>query len=108
KRPRTWVTDLKERLTIKPVVRFFEGIAQTLGPRGFAAGLSAYLGGTAEYLGFEPETLEFLRWLWRLDFRGSPALTYRVAYERLLDPSGERRPDANDGRDAEHGFAAPF
>jgi len=102
------VTPLRERLTIKPLVRAFEGIADALRKRAFALGLLAYRNNGAEYLGFEPQFIDFLRWLWGLDFQGAPALVYRVEYERLLDPSGERRPQANDGRDAEHGFAAPF
>jgi hypothetical protein len=108
KRPRTWVTGLRERLTIKPVVRFLEKLDEAVSDRRFVAGLLGHRRRTAQYLGFEPGAMDFLRSLWGLNFRESPALAYRVAYERLLDPSGERRPHVNDGRDVEHGFAAPF
>jgi hypothetical protein len=108
KRPKNWVTTIKERLTNKSLVNYLNGIVATLEPRTFVLGLTTKRTQVAEYLDHVPERLVFWRWLWTLDFGGSPALVYRVAYESLLNPRGERRPQANDGRDVEHGFAAPF
>lgn len=108
KRPRSWITAFKEKMTSDALVGRLSHAAKELESRTFVAGLTVLREELAEYLGYTPERLRFWQWLWQLDFRGSPALTYRVAYQSYLKPSGDRRPQANDGRDVEHGFAAPF
>lgn len=108
RRPKTWITAVKERLTNDTLVNYLNGTVETLERRMFSLRLVLFRNKVGEYLGQVPGPLTFWRWLWASDFRGSSALDYRVAYESLLKPSGNRRPQANDGRDVEHSFAAPF
>lgn len=109
KRPKTWVTSVKERLTNDKIVKYLNEAAATLKPRiTFVLGLTAFREAVGEYLGYTPDPLSYWRWLWALDFHGSRALNYRFVYASLLTPTGNRRPQANDGTDVEHGFAAPF
>jgi len=106
--PRTLLKAVRELLTIRSIQRASAAFIAMLEPRALTLPLLAFRQATAEFLGMAPLKIDFFRWLWGQDFRGSPALIYWIEYSRRLNPRGQRKPDANDGLDREHGFSAPF